>query len=185
MPEVSLVAVLDADQEGFLRSDRSLVQTIGRAARNVAGRAILYADRITGSMQRAIEETDRRRAIQRAHNEAHGITPRGVSKSVSDVRLITRVADAREPKEGKGGAAPATVATPSGTRSREQLEQLVLELEAAMREAATALDFETAARLRDELFEVRTLLGGGKTEGAARGGGGRAGSGRRGRGGRR
>ncbi len=185
MPEVSLVAVLDADQEGFLRSDRSLVQTIGRAARNVAGRAILYADRITGSMQRAIEETDRRRAIQRAHNEAHGITPRGVSKSVSDVRLITRVADAREPKEGKGGSAPATVATPSGARSREQLEQLVVELEAAMREAATALDFETAARLRDELFEVRTLLGGGKTEGAARGGGGRAGSGRRGRGGRR
>jgi excinuclease ABC subunit B len=190
MPEVSLVAVLDADQEGFLRSDRSLVQTIGRAARNVAGRAILYADRITGSMQRAIEETDRRRAIQRAHNEAHGITPRGVSKSVSDVRLITRVADAREPKEGKGTTAPATVATPSGTRSREQLEQLVVELEAAMREAATALDFETAARLRDELFEVRTLLGGGKGDGASRGaasrgGGGRAGSGRRGRGGKR
>jgi excinuclease ABC subunit B len=180
MPEVSLVAVLDADQEGFLRSDRSLVQTIGRAARNVAGRAILYADRVTGSMERAIGETDRRREIQRAFNLEHGITPRGVSRTVSEVRLITRVADAREPKEGKG-APSAHVATPSGTRSREELEQLVVELEAAMREAATALDFETAARLRDELFEVRTLLGG-----AAAGGGRGSGSGkrRRGRGGR-
>jgi len=183
MPEVSLVAVLDADQEGFLRSDRSLVQTIGRAARNVAGRAILYADRVTGSMERAIGETDRRRDIQRAHNLEHGITPRGVSRSVSDVRLITRVADAREPKEGKGAPA-ASVSTPSGTRSREELEQMVVELEAAMREAATALDFETAARLRDELFEVRTLLGGGAKSGS---GGGRGGGQRRpgGRGGRR
>ncbi len=170
MPEVSLVAVLDADQEGFLRSDRSLVQTVGRAARNVAGRAILYADRVTGSMQRAIEETDRRRAMQQAHNEAHGIVPRGVVKSVSDVRLITRVADAREPKEAKGGAPGQAVATPSGTRTREELEQWVVELEAAMREAATALDFETAARLRDELFEVRTLLGGQGAPGESAGG---------------
>ena len=162
MPEVSLVAVLDADQEGFLRSDRSLVQTIGRAARNVNGRAILYADRVTGSMQRAIEETDRRRQIQRDFNTAHGITPRGVSKSVDDVRLITRVADAREPKEGKGGTSASEPSTSrTGSRSREELEQLVQELEGAMREAAVALDFETAARLRDELFEVRTLLGGG------------------------
>lgn len=185
MPEVSLVAVLDADQEGFLRSERSLVQTIGRAARNVSGRAILYADRITGSMERAISETDRRRAIQRLHNEEHGITPRGVVKSVSDVRLITRVADAREPKEGKGTKQTALVPTPAGTRSREELEAWVVELEAAMREAAVALDFETAARLRDELFEVRTLLGsapgdahaarqgGGRGRGGARGGRGR------------
>ena len=168
MPEVSLVAVLDADQEGFLRSDRSLVQTIGRAARNVNGRAILYADRITGSMQRAIEETDRRRQIQRDFNTEHGITPRGVSKSVHDVRLITRVADAREPKDGKGAAAPSAPVAKSGGRTREQLEQMVQELDVAMREAAVALDFETAARLRDELFEVRTLLGGGTT--AARSG---------------
>ena len=182
MPEVSLVAVLDADQEGFLRSDRSLVQTVGRAARNVSGRAILYADRITGSMERAMGETDRRRAIQAAHNEEFGITPRGVIKSVSDVRLITRVADAREPKEGKGDKAAAIVKTPSGARSREELESFVVELEAAMREAATALDFETAARLRDELFEVRTLLGG---EGASGARGGRGGSGSKGgRGGR-
>ena len=176
MPEVSLVAVLDADQEGFLRSDRSLVQTIGRAARNVSGRAILYADRTTGSMERAMGETDRRRAIQAAHNEEFGITPRGVIKSVSDVRLITRVADAREPKEGKGDKA-AAVKTPTGTRSREELEAWVVELEAAMREAATALDFETAARLRDELFEVRTLLGGEGSAGARVGRGGSSGKG--------
>ncbi len=185
MPEVSLVAVLDADQEGFLRSDRSLVQTIGRAARHVSGRAILYADRMTGSMERAIGETDRRRAIQEAHNAEHGITPRGVVKSVSDVRLITRVADAREPKEGKAGGKAAgksaIVTTPSGTRSREELELFVVELEATMREAATALDFETAARLRDELFEVRTLLGAapGSAQ-AARPGGGRGRAGGRG-----
>ncbi len=183
MPEVSLVAVLDADQEGFLRSDRSLVQTVGRAARNVSGRAILYADRITGSMERAMGETDRRREIQAAHNEKFGITPRGVTKSVSDVRLITRVADAREPKEGKGGATANVVKTPSGNRSREELEAWVVELEAAMREAATALDFEAAARLRDELFEVRTLLGGEGSAGARVGRGGSSGKGG-GRGGR-
>ncbi len=190
MPEVSLVCVLDADQEGFLRSDRSLVQTVGRAARNVNGRAILYADRITGSMQRAIDETDRRRMIQAEHNITHGITPRGVIKSVSDVRLITRVADAREPKEGKGGkAAPATVSTPAGSRTREELEAWVVELEAAMREAATALDFEAAARLRDELFEVRTLLDGKGSGAPSRAGAGRGsprgGRGRGARGGRR
>src|SRR5919112_4122272 len=95
LPEVSLVAVLDADQEGFLRSDRSLVQTIGRAARHLNGRAVLYADRITGSMQRALEEMDRRRAIQRAHNELHGITPVSIVKSMEQVRLSTHVADAR------------------------------------------------------------------------------------------
>src|SRR4051812_30941580 len=101
MPEVSLVAILDADQEGFLRSDRSLIQTVGRAARHVGGRAIFYADRITGSMQRCIEETGRRREMQREHNEAHGIVPRGVEKSVEQVRFITRVADAREEKEDR------------------------------------------------------------------------------------
>ncbi len=190
MPEVSLVAVLDADQEGFLRSDRSLVQTIGRAARNVNGRAILYADRVTGSMERAISETDRRRTIQSEHNAKHGITPRGVTKSVSDVRLITRVADAREVKEDKT-AKNAVVSTPGGKRTREELEGWVVELEAAMREAATALDFETAARLRDELFDVRTMLGSATGEskagarGGTRGGGGRPGGARGGRGKRR
>ncbi len=95
LPEVSLVAILDADQEGFLRSDRSLVQTIGRAARNVHGRGILYADRITGSMQRALAEMDRRRAIQRAYNIEHNITPQSIVKSLEEVRLSTHVADAR------------------------------------------------------------------------------------------
>ena len=158
MPEVSLVAILDADQEGFLRSDRALIQTIGRAARHISGMAILYADRVTGSMERAIGETDRRRAIQREHNDTHGIVPRGVVKSVDEVRFITRVADARTEKDG---VAPATRALGGErvARSREELETLVSELEVAMREAATALDFEAAARLRDQLFEVRTALG--------------------------
>ncbi len=158
MPEVSLVAILDADQEGFLRSDRALIQTIGRAARHISGMAILYADRITGSMERAIGETDRRRAIQREHNTTHGIVPHGVIKSVDEVRFITRVADARTEKER---VAPATRALGGerGARSREDLETLVGELEIAMRVAATALDFEAAARLRDQLFEVRTALG--------------------------
>lgn len=158
MPEVSLVAILDADQEGFLRSDRSLIQTIGRAARNLNGRAILYADRITGSMQRAIDETDRRRTIQREHNEANGIVPRGVMKSVDEVRFITRVADARVERDGEEPA-PKKLPSEQAPRSREELETLVGELEVAMREAATALDFEAAARLRDQLFEVRTALG--------------------------
>ncbi len=158
MPEVSLVAILDADQEGFLRSDRSLIQTIGRAARNLNGMAILYADRMTGSMQRAIEETDRRRAMQRDFNTEHGIVPKGVTKSVDEVRFITRVADAREEREERGPA-PRKLPSESAPRSRAELETLVGELEIAMREAATALDFEAAARLRDQLFEVRTALG--------------------------
>ncbi len=159
MPEVSLVAILDADQEGFLRSDRSLIQTIGRAARHMNGMAVLYADRITGSMQRAMDETDRRRAIQRDHNTLHGITPHGVVKSIDEVRFITRVADAR--MEHAEGQLPATraVGGERTARSREDLLTLVQELEGAMREAATALDFEAAARLRDQLFEVRTALG--------------------------
>src|SRR5438876_3661834 len=103
LPEVSLVAILDADQEGFLRSDRSLIQTVGRAARHLEGRAILYADRVTGSMQRALAEMDRRRRIQREYNERHGITPRSIVKSVDQVRFATRVADAKTTK----AAAPA------------------------------------------------------------------------------
>jgi excinuclease ABC subunit B len=159
MPEVSLVAILDADQEGFLRSDRSLIQTIGRAARHMNGMAILYADRITGSMQRAMDETDRRRAIQHEHNIAHGITPHGVQKSVDEVRFITRVADARVEKSTPDAPAVRKLDGEVKPRSREELGALVGELEIAMREAAVALDFEAAARLRDQLFEVRTALG--------------------------
>ena len=150
MPEVSLVAILDADQEGFLRSDRSLIQTIGRAARHVSGRAILYADRVTGSMERAIGETNRRRTLQQAHNVEHGITPRGVIKSVDQVRLITRVADARG--EGSERVAAPSAAALTDLRDRDAV---IARLEREMKEAAAALDFETAARLRDELFDVR------------------------------
>ncbi|MEO8000192.1 MAG: helicase-related protein, partial [Gemmatimonadaceae bacterium] len=159
MPEVSLVAILDADQEGFLRSDRSLIQTIGRAARHLEGRAILYADRMTGSMERAIGETDRRRTIQAEHNLKHGIVPRGVTKSVDEIHLMTRVADARGEERPEGAPRSLVAGKADKERTREELEALVKELEVLMREAAIAMDFESAARLRDQLFEVRTTLG--------------------------
>jgi excinuclease ABC subunit B len=151
LPEVSLVAILDADQEGFLRSDRSLIQTVGRAARNVAGRAIFYADRITGSMQRCMEETSRRREIQVAHNREHGITPRSVVKSTEQVRFSTRVADARGTRETHEKVAER----PSSYASEMEISALIEMLEQQMKEAAAALDFEAAAALRDQLFEVR------------------------------
>jgi excinuclease ABC subunit B len=149
LPEVSLVAILDADQEGFLRSDRSLIQTVGRAARHVHGRAIFYADRITGSMQRCIEETARRRVMQTAHNAEHGVTPISVSKSVDQVRFITRVADARGEREDRKVAEPARGYAIMETESLEKM------LDKQMREAAAAMDFELAAQLRDQLFELR------------------------------
>ena len=147
LPEVSLVAVLDADQEGFLRSDRSLIQTVGRAARNLNGRAILYADRVTGSMQRALEEMTRRRNLQREHNERHGITPRSIVKSVDQVRFATRVADAKTTK----AAAPA-LQRPADAHEREALVRL---LEQQMQAAAEELDFELAAVLRDQILELK------------------------------
>src|SRR5437764_221422 len=159
LPEVSLVAILDADQEGFLRSDRSLIQTVGRAARHVHGRAIFYADRITGSMQRCIEETSRRREMQTAHNVEHNVTPISVSKSVDQVRFITRVADARSEREEREKEKTRRVAEASAHYGAENLPALLAELEAQMREAATNLDFETAARIRDELFEVKAKAG--------------------------
>jgi excinuclease ABC subunit B len=186
LPEVSLVAILDADQEGFLRSDRSLIQTVGRAARHVNGSAIFYADRITGSMQRCLDETARRRVIQRAHNEEHGITPQGVVKSVEQVRFITRVADARVEREAR----EARVAEHGPEYGSADLTALVERLEKEMKEAAAALDFETAARLRDELFDVRARLEGttGRRGGSGGGMGHRRGTGvpgsRAGRGGR-
>ncbi|MGI8620128.1 MAG: excinuclease ABC subunit UvrB [Gemmatimonadaceae bacterium] len=158
LPEVSLVAILDADQEGFLRSDRSLIQTIGRAARHVNGRAIFYADRITGSMQRALDETGRRRATQREYNIEHGITPFSVVKSTDQVRFSTRVADAREGSEARQEErASRRVAEVGAGRygSRSDVEAIVKQLEADMKAAAAALDFEAAARIRDELFEIR------------------------------
>jgi excinuclease ABC subunit B len=148
---VSLVAILDADQEGFLRSDRSLIQTVGRAARHVNGRAIFYADKVTDSMQRCIDETSRRRATQVEWNAAHGIVPQGVVKSVSDIRFITRVADAREEREAKA----KKVAEADARWGAEEYDKKLQGLEAEMRRAAEELDFESAARLRDEVFELR------------------------------
>jgi len=159
LPEVSLVAILDADQEGFLRSDRSLMQTVRRAARHLSGRAIFYADKMTGSMQRCIEETNRRRELQRAYNREHGITPVSVKKSVSEVRFITRVADARTEREEREKEKGRRVAEAGAHYGKDNLPTLIAELEAQMREAATNLDFETAARIRDELFEVKAKAG--------------------------
>jgi len=156
LPEVSLVAILDADQEGFLRSERSLIQTVGRAARNVAGTAIFYADRITGSMQRCLDETRRRRELQVAHNVEHGITPRSVVKSTEQVRFITRVADARGERETQRRVAERV----SGYEKEMDTAALLAMLEQQMKEAAGALDFEAAAALRDQIFELRAKMDG-------------------------
>jgi len=153
LPEVSLVAILDADQEGFLRSDRSLVQTIGRAARNINGRAILYADRITGSMQRALEEMDRRREIQRRFNEEHGITPRSIVKSMEEVRLSTHVADARTEKPEPKLAMQDRLDLHDPAKRAAMIQAL----ERQMRQAAANLEFEIAALLRDQVNELRAV----------------------------
>jgi excinuclease ABC subunit B len=148
MPEVSLVAILDADREGFLRSESSLIQTMGRAARNLRGRVILYADRITGSMERAMAETDRRRAKQRAYNEAHGITPKSVSKRVSDI-----MEGARE--SGRRTAAVAEPRTAYSNLSAAELGKSIAELEKQMLRHAELLEFEDAARVRDQINRLR------------------------------
>ena len=156
MPEVSLVAILDADQEGFLRSDRSLIQTTGRAARHLNGRAIFYADRITGSMKRCMDETARRRATQVAYNLAHGITPRSVIKSTDQVKFITRVADARSERQDRQSEQTRRIAESSPEYARiGDIDMLMKSLEDDMKVAAKDLDFESAARIRDQLFELR------------------------------
>jgi excinuclease ABC subunit B len=153
LPEVSLVAILDADQEGFLRSDRSLVQTIGRAARNLSGRAILYADRMTGSMRRALDEMDRRRRIQQQYNEAHSITPRSIVKSMEEVKLATYVADARSEKP----PSRADAKREADLRDPAKRTQVIAALERRMKEAAANLEFELAATLRDQLTELKAV----------------------------
>ncbi|WP_283408285.1 excinuclease ABC subunit UvrB [Anoxynatronum buryatiense] len=151
LPEVSLVAILDADKEGFLRSEISLIQTIGRAARNVEGRVILYADKITPSMRRAIDETDRRRQIQVAHNEAHGIIPRSIMKKVRDVIEATKVA------EGEAGYQTDSEAAQASLPSGKTAAKLIRSLEKQMQEAARNLEFEKAAALRDEIALIRSM----------------------------
>jgi excinuclease ABC subunit B len=149
LPEVSLVAILDADKEGFLRSETSLIQTIGRAARHVEGQVIMYADRITGSMQRAIDETNRRRALQLEFNVKNGITPQGVQKAIRDDLISSLLADAR------AELSPSSLK--QGKPKAEDLPKMLEELETEMKAAAAALDFERAAQLRDELLSLREL----------------------------
>ncbi len=152
MPEVSLVAILDADKEGFLRSETSLIQTIGRAARNLHGKAILYADRITGSMQRAIDETDRRRHKQIEFNETHGITPKGVEKAVQD---ILETGYGRGPRGARQYAKVAEEGLEYATMSGKELQRRLKELEEQMFRHARDLEFEEAARIRDEMKKIQ------------------------------
>jgi len=149
------VAVLDADQEGFLRSDRALIQNVGRAARNLHGRAILYADRVTGSMERALAEMTRRRTRQQAFNVEHGITPRSIVKSVDQVRFATRFADS---KTARPAAEPA-IHRPANAGERDALIRL---LEQQMQAAAEELDFELAALLRDQILELKVQADAGR-----------------------
>ena len=151
LPEVSLIAILDADKEGFLRSDTSMIQTIGRAARNEHGRVIMYADRITDSMQRAIDETERRREKQAAYNKEHGITPKTVYKEQRQLIKLTKVAEETEINDYSEKALKK--------RSVKEIEKLARTLEKEMAAAAKELDFERAAELRDRLIVTKGLLG--------------------------
>jgi len=159
MPEVSLVAILDADKEGFLRSERSLIQTIGRAARNLNGRAILYADKITGSMQRAMDETERRRNKQIAFNEANGIVPKGVKKDVQDILEGATVPGSRSKKRrGEAKAAEESARYENELRSPSEITKRIRQLEEKMLSLARDLEFEAAAEARDEIHKLRERL---------------------------
>ena len=147
IPEVALVAILDADKEGFLRSERSLIQTIGRAARNSNGHVIMYADKMTDSMTKAISETKRRRELQTAYNEKHGITPQTIIKKIPDIIRATQAAEEEETY--------VTKVTKGKKLTRKELDKLIATLEVEMKDAAKALDFERAADLRDMLFELK------------------------------
>ena len=160
LPEVTLVAILDADKEGFLRSEQALIQTIGRAARHVDGTAIMYADKITDSMRRAIDETNRRRAMQEAYNEEHGIVPASIIKAVRD--LTQRVQSDGAAASRWGGAAvaesgPEYLSAPTALPN-DEATRLIKDLEKQMKAAAQALEFEKAAALRDEIIELRQAL---------------------------
>ena len=148
IPEITLVAILDADKEGFLRSETSLIQTIGRAARNAEGHVIMYADTITDSMRAALDETQRRREVQMAYNEEHGITPKTIQKAVRDLISVSRKVEASELQMEKD---PESM-------SEKELEKLIKELEKQMKKAAADLNFEAAAELRDKLIELKKTL---------------------------
>ncbi|MED3661783.1 excinuclease ABC subunit UvrB [Ureibacillus sp. FSL K6-8385] len=150
IPEVSLIAILDADKEGFLRSETSLIQTIGRAARNANGHVIMYADTVTESMRRAIEETKRRRSIQEAYNKEHGIVPKTIRKEIPELIRATHVAEEEEKY--------ITKITKGKKLTKSELEKLIESLEKEMKEAAKALDFERAAELRDTIFELKAEM---------------------------
>ena len=148
IPEITLVAILDADKEGFLRSETALIQTVGRAARNADGHVIMYADTVTDSMRRAIDETNRRRTAQQRYNEAHGITPTTIRKKVRDLIAISREIAAEEDRSEKD---PESM-------SRAELEKLIGEIEKKMRKAASELNFEDAAMLRDKMIGLKKML---------------------------
>ena len=148
IPEISLVAIIDADKEGFLRSETSLIQTIGRAARNAEGRVIMYADTMTDSMQKAIDVTNRRRALQQAYNEEHGITPQTIKKAVRDLITITKALAKEEVQFEKD---PESM-------SAQELEKLIGNVQKKMKKAAADLDFETAAMLRDQMVDLKKHL---------------------------
>ena len=163
LPEVSLVAVLDADQEGFLRSRTALIQTAGRAARNVQGRAVFYAERVTDSMRAALEEMERRRVVQRAFNLEHGITPRSIVKSVAEIRFTTRVADAREDPVPRAEPLALLGKAAADWTNADPAERAALftKLEEEMRKAADDLDYELAAQIRDQLMDLKAAGAGG------------------------
>jgi excinuclease ABC subunit B len=162
LPEVSLVAILDADKEGFLRSETSLIQMIGRAARNVDGQVVMYADRVTPSMEKAISETNRRRKLQVAYNLEHGINPQTIRKAVSDILALLHIGgDDSAPVPGKDRRRQKErdkVKSELRTLPQQELSRLVITLEQEMHEAATDLKFEYAARLRDEINELRRQI---------------------------
>jgi excinuclease ABC subunit B len=157
LPEVSLVAILDADKEGFLRGETSLIQTIGRAARNVEGTVLMYADKETAAMRAAIEETDRRRAIQVAYNEEHGITAESIVKGISDIAEFLQ-AEGKTPKGRRRSERRRRAGASDRDVAPSEIEKTIVELEEEMFAAAEDLRFEYAARLRDEIRELRREL---------------------------